>query len=296
MLADRHYMRQAGPEYPLSVTVMLLLVNAVVFVLQSLFYSYPPIFPPDGLFALSVDGLKNGYVWQFLTYQFMHGGLLHLLLNCWAIYVFGREVEESLGKRNFLILYFSSGVVGGLLQIAGALWFPTHFGRAVVGASAGVFGLIAAFAVLYPERSLTLLLFFVIPVHLRAKYLLLFSALLALFGIAFPGDNVAHAAHLGGMLTGLAYVRWIIQAERPSVIWQPFRPRIRARELVNVISKKPLLGRRPKPGEGEECPPAEFISREVDPILDKISAHGIQSLTERERQILEAARAKMAKR
>jgi membrane associated rhomboid family serine protease len=205
-------MRQATPGYPLPVTFILLIVNAVVFVVQSLVYSYAPRFPSDDLFALSVQGLHKGYVWQFLTYQFMHGGLLHLLLNCWAIYVFGREVEESLGKKNFLVLYFSSGVVGGLLQIAGAVWLPTHFGGAVVGASAGVFGLIAAFAVLYPERSLTLLLFFVIPVHMRAKSLLWFSALLALLGIVFPYGHVAHAAHLGGMLTGLVYLRWRIHS------------------------------------------------------------------------------------
>lgn len=289
-------MRQTTSEQPLSFTVLLLIVNAVVFVMQSLFYGYPPRLPPDGLFALSVAGLSQGYVWQLLTYQFMHGGLLHLLLNCWAIYVFGREVEESLGKKNFLILYFSSGVVGGLLQILGALWLPNHFGGAVVGASAGVFGLVAAFAVLYPERPLTLLLFFFIPVHLRAKYLLWFSALLALFGIAFPGDNVAHAAHLGGMLTGLAYVRWILHAAQPMVGWQPFRRRIRPRELVNVHSQKTSLWRRPKSSVAQDLPPGEFISREVDPILDKISEHGIQSLTARERQILEAARAKMARR
>jgi rhomboid family protein len=296
MLDDRPYMRRTTSEQPLSFTVILLIVNAIAFVIQSFFYGFPPRLPPGGFFALSVEGLRNGYIWQLLTYQFMHGGLLHLLLNCWAIYVFGREVEQSLGKKNFLILYFSSGVVGGLLQILGGLWLPARFGGAVVGASAGVFGLVAAFAVLYPERPLTLLLFFIIPVHMRAKFLLLFSALLALFGIAFPGDNVAHAAHLGGMLTGLAYVRWIVHAAHPIIGWQPFRPRIRARELVNVHSKKTSLWRRPKSSLVEDLPPAEFISREVDPILDKISAHGIQSLNERERQILEAARAKMAKR
>ncbi|MBI3850146.1 MAG: rhomboid family intramembrane serine protease [Verrucomicrobia bacterium] len=296
MLADRPYMRRTTPETPLSLTVILLIVNAVVFVVESLFYGYPPRFPINDYFALSVEGLRHGFVWQLLTYQFMHGGLLHLLLNSWAIYVFGRAVEESLSKKHFLLLYFSSGVIGGGFQIFAALWFPTHFGGAVVGASAAAFGLVAAFAVLFPERPLTLLLFFIIPVHLRAKFLLLFSALLALFGIVFPGDNVAHAAHLGGMLTGLAYVHWIIHSEGAAALWEPFRSRVRSRELVKVHSQKPSLWQQPKSNVVEDLPPAEFISREVDPILDKISAHGIQSLTERERKILEAARKKMSKR
>ncbi len=204
--------------------------------------------------------------------------------------------EESLGKKNFLILYFSSGVVGGLLQILGALWLPNHFGGAVVGASAGVFGLVAAFAVLYPERPLTLLLFFFIPVNMRAKYLLLFSALLALFGIRFPVDNVAHAAHLGGMLTGLAYVRWILHAAHPIVGWPPFRPRIRPRELVNAHSQKTSLWRRPKSSVAGGFAAGGIHQPRGGSHPGQDSEHGIQSLTARERQILEAARAKMARR
>ena len=159
---------------------------------------------------MSVEGLRHGFVWQLLTYQFMHGGWLHLLLNCWAIYVFGREVEETLGRNSFLTLYFTSGVIGGLFQALAGVLLGGAFAAPVVGASAGAFGLVAAFAMLYPERPLMLLLFFIIPVSMRAKFLLLFSALLAVFGIVFPMDNIAHAAHLGGMLTGIVFVRYAI--------------------------------------------------------------------------------------
>ena len=78
-----------------SATVVLLVVNVVAFILQNVLYRFST-FPVDGWFALSVGGLKHGFVWQLLTYQFMHGGWLHLLLTCWAIYVFGRE-----GKRRW---------------------------------------------------------------------------------------------------------------------------------------------------------------------------------------------------
>ena len=97
-------------------------------------------------------------------------------------------------------------------------------------------------------------------------------------------------------MAAMAYVRWILRAERRLFNWRPYRQVVRARELVHSGAvKRASWSRRPTPIP-DDLPPAEFISREVDPILDKISAHGIQSLTERERRILEAARAKMSKR
>jgi membrane associated rhomboid family serine protease len=202
MLDDRYYMRQPSFRSGRSVTMIILIANAVAFLTQLTFETYSSV-PIHDYFALSFEGLRHGYVWQLLTYQFMHGGWLHMLLNCWVIYAFGRELESTFGPSRYLTLYLGSGVAGGLLQVTVAGLFGGRFGGAVVGASAGAFGLVAAFATLYPERTLTLLLFFIIPVSLRAKYLLLFSALIAAAGIAFPTDNIAHAAHLGGLLAGL---------------------------------------------------------------------------------------------
>jgi membrane associated rhomboid family serine protease len=121
MLEDRYYMRRPALRPAWSATVVLLVVNVVAFILQNVLYKFSS-FRTDYYLALSVDGLRHGFVWQLLSYQFMHGGWLHLLLNCWAIYVFGREVEGVLGWRRFLTLYFSSGVIGGLFQgLAGVL-------------------------------------------------------------------------------------------------------------------------------------------------------------------------------
>jgi hypothetical protein len=148
---------------------------------------------------------------------------------------------------------------------------------------------------LFPHREITLLLFFFIPVSLRARTLLWIVAGVALFGIIIPIGHVAEAAHLGGIATGLAYIHWIVQGSG----WPSFsrsRPAARPRVLVTAPFPKKPFWQRSKTGEADDLPPAEFISREVDPILDKISQHGIQSLTERERKILEAARNKMAKR
>jgi membrane associated rhomboid family serine protease len=276
--------------------MILVIVNVVAFLLQ---LAFQRSFPVHQYFALSVDGLRHGFVWQLLTFQMMHGGWIHLLLNCWMLYMFGRDVEESLGRSHFLWLYFASGVVGGLLQILSSVVFPLHFGAGpVVGASAGVSGLIAAFATLHPERPLTIFLYLIIPVKMRAKFLLLFLAIVAALGMAFPhgfGANIAHAAHLGGMIAGVLFVRFAMQ-------WNWHWPRFGglrrtpAQRLVKVHSKNAAAWKANAIPADEDLPPEEFLSREVDPILDKISAHGIQSLTERERRVLEAARARMAKR
>src|ERR1035437_5560451 len=232
MLEDRYYMRRPTFRFSWSATVVLLMVNVVAFIIQSAVERFSN-FPTNAWFALSVEGLRHGFVWQLLTYQFMHGGWLHLLLNCWAIFVFGREVEETLGRSRFLTLYFSSGVIGGLFQALAGVLVGGRFAAPVVGASAGAFGLVAAFATLFPERPLMLLLFFVIPLSMRAKFLLLFSALLTVFALILPTDNIAHAAHLGGMLTGIFFARYAIswswhwpRLTRPRV--QPLRPLVKA--------------------------------------------------------------------
>ena len=304
MLDDRDYMRQ--PEYNDSAwrprfrprwswTVMLLIAYAVVFLAElaakqffpnnHFFHGYESLtngaaefFP--GYLPLSLEGIEHGYVWQLVTYQFMHAGWLHIFLNSWVIYFFGRELEEVLGGKKFLALMFSSGIVGGVFQVLVASVWPQYFGGSVVGASACGFGLIAAFAMMFPERELTLLLLFVIPVTLRARTLLIGSAVVALAGFSFPKiimPGVAHAAHLGGMAMGWFFVRKILQGD-----WSRLGGALRPAEKAG--SARPRLEPLEKP------PGGDFVESEVDPILDKISAHGIQSLTAREREILEAAR------
>ena len=289
MLEDRDYMRQPEPHdsgwtprfrFQWSWTVALIVAYVVVF-LGELFWAR--IAPGNHLFSylpLRRDGLAHGYVWQLVTYQFLHAGLLHLVLNCWAIYVFGRELEDLFGPKRFLALLFSSGIIGGVFQVLTAVIWPRLFDSAVVGASAGAFGLVAAFAAVFPERELTLLILYVIPVQLQAKTLLIFSAVLAVAGIVFPIDNMANAAHLGGMIMGWIFVRKILRA--------------RAGEIDGTLWVHPEPPAPPVLTAEKSTP--DIVASEVDPILDKISAHGIESLTARERAVLEAARKKMGPR
>ncbi len=284
-----------------SMTTILLVTLVVCYIAQRIIGAVRPEWV-DGL-MLSLNGLRSGKVYELITFQFLHGGLWHLLGNMIGLYFFGRAVEALLGSRGMLTLYLVSGTVGGLLQV-GLACLPKYPDASVVGASAGVFGLIAAFAVNAPDDPITLLLFFILPVTFPAKVLLWAEGGIALFGVLEPftstptpglasGPGIAHAAHLGGMLTGIVWIRWRMSS-RSLAFWRPFlRRRSARRDSAGASSKRPGRGGRRRP---EELPPAEFISREVDPILEKISAHGIHSLTERERQILEAARSKMAKR
>jgi membrane associated rhomboid family serine protease len=283
-LYDRDYMREDDqPVYhrmrsrPWSAVTWLLVLNAAAFLVQSVIYGYPPNFRFGPPLALRAEELLHGYVWQLLTYQLLHGGLLHLLLNCLGIFMFGREVEAGLGRKRFFLLYFACGVVGGVLQALCAFGWPGRFGGAVVGASAGVFGLVAAFATMFPHRVITLLLFFILPVSLKARTMILISGAIAVFGILFPADNIAHAAHLGGMLAGMVFIRqWRFRwGYWPGEQMPPAK-----------VAPPPIINARPDDTD-------DFIAAEVDPILEKIATHGIHSLTERERKILETARKRM---
>jgi membrane associated rhomboid family serine protease len=304
MLDDRQYMRT--PYRPgWSMTTILCVTLVACFFAQMILQGVKGEGWVSEYLALSGDGLAHWRIYQLITFQFLHGGPLHLLGNLIGLYFFGRAVENILGSQQMLRLYLVSGTVGGLLQIALQVLmrqsFPYYFASGVVGASAGVFGLIAAFAIHAPDNPITLLVFFVLPVTFPAKVLLMVEGGIAIFGVLAPfikmpslAGNVAHAAHLGGMLTGIVWMRWSMTPHRTFEFWRPFADR--------PPSKRPAAGTLPKRAsknprrKNEEIPPAEFISREVDPILEKISAHGIHSLTDRERQILEAARSKMAKR
>ncbi len=296
MLEDRDYMRQ--PEYDeprwrprfgvrWSLTVYFLIAYAVVFFVEQLLAGIKPqsvrFFYEH--FALSNEGLSHGYVWQLVTYQFMHAGFLHLFFNGWAIYTFGLALEMELGRARFAALMFSSGIIGGALQSALTLLAPHFFPDAtVVGASACAFGLVAAYAVLFPHRELTMLVFFIIPVTVSARILLMVSAGLAVaalvVGMFVRMGNVANAAHLGGMVMGYYFVR---------LNWRAVRSRLTG-PVRDVELEKP---RRPRLVVMDE--PVTDSTAAVDAILDKISAQGLDSLTPRERETLEAARKKMSR-
>jgi membrane associated rhomboid family serine protease len=200
--------------------------------------------------------------WQFVTYLFLHAGAFHLFFNMYALWALGRDVEAALGTRRFVAYYLMCGVAGG--ACAYLFYEPP---AVIMGASGAIFGVMTAFAVLYPERVITLLVFFVIPVRMTARQMALaLAGIELLFVVQNPhGGVVAHFAHLGGALCGYLYMRWsgFCRGGRPGG------------------------GRR---GGGFHAGvTGEGGAPDTDDLLDKISRHGLGSLTEDEREQLRRA-------
>ena len=261
-----------------SVIQFIIVLNVVVFFFQQIGNAVKLPYLEQFL-ALSADGLRRGFLWQPLTYMFLHYDIWHILVNMLFLWFFGKEVEYFIGPKHITRLYLGAGLAGA------ALWLLFNFTSAatVLGASAAVLGCVIAFATLFPDRDVTLLVFFVLPVTLRAKYLALiaiaFDVVPLLHGAA---TNVAHLAHLGGAAFGYLYIKQLGYGTTPKwLLW--------LQDITGRMKPRP----RPTP---RNMSPEEFIREQVDPILDKIAREGMQSLTRRERKILESAKDLMQKR
>lgn len=178
-----------------NATLILVLVNVLFFVASQLF---------EGLYvylALSPPGIEQLWLWQFASYMFMHGDISHILFNMLALYIFGEAIEKNLGSKEFLLFYFVTGTLAGVLSwliyLAGGMYYVI-----LVGASGAVYAVMLAFAVLYPWARI--FVFGLVPVP--APVLILIYTGYELFSqLTGIGGNVAHMTHLGGYLFALAY-------------------------------------------------------------------------------------------
>ena len=177
-------------------TRWLLLANVAFFLVESLsgssgLVSYLALWP------LGTAGAVSFEPWQIVTYSFLHASFLHLFFNMFALYMFGGELERLWGQRRYVQLYFASVVAAALSQlvfasVAGAPPYPT------VGASGGIFGLLLAYAMYFPHRTIVLL---IPPIPMPAWLFVTLYGLLELYlGVTGTQEGVAHVAHLGGML------------------------------------------------------------------------------------------------
>jgi membrane associated rhomboid family serine protease len=295
VLSDRDYMKDSGYRDPLTVTAKLTIAFVAVFALQCINWAYLHS-NAELWFGLSNYGLRRGWVWQLLTFQFLHAGILHLLFNLLSFWWLGRYVESAMGSRRLLLAFSGSGAIGGLLQGALTIFFPKIYAPVMFGASAGVCGLLAIFARLESQSELRL--YGILPI--KAWTLLLGLGAFSLFFTLVPADqSVAHAAHLGGILTGLGFVKLGWHHDYVPLPWDGLAERLRGlfrrRQPARVLTPRFTATSIPRAEQVTEND-ADYIAREVDPILEKIAAHGIQSLTARERKILEIAREKVTKR
>jgi membrane associated rhomboid family serine protease len=247
----------------------LILINSVVYLAQVLTTRSGVV---DSYFALWPDRVVSQFsLWQLFTYMFLHGSVFHILFNMFALWMFGADVERALGSVRFLWYYLSTGIGAALFHMA----FNWDSLTPVLGASGAIYGILVAFAVLFPEREITLLLFFVIPIHLKAKYLAgIFMVIALLAGLQSQlsgSDGVAHLAHLGGGLVGFLLLRgtylvrsWTFELRKR---WQ-WQQMARQRQRQTKKNEKRI---------------------EIDALLDKINQVGYENLTAKEKSFLKKA-------
>ena len=208
------YRRVSGTSTIPNVIFALLIINGLVFVLQRM--TYLPQIGIDRLmlwFGLWPAGPENSPfgVWQLLTYGFLHGNLPHIFFNMFALWMFGRDLENMMGTRRFLTYYLTCVVGAGIVQLVVAQMqggiYPT------VGASGGVFGILLAYGMAFPNRMVVLIF---PPIPMRAKYFVIIFGLFELY-LGFSGrqPGVANFAHLGGMLFGFLLIQYWKQQSRP---------------------------------------------------------------------------------
>ncbi len=248
----------------------LLIANAAVFVLQMLL----PTFNLERNLGLVPYAVVHSFaLWQLVSYMFLHGGFMHIFFNMFALYMFGTDLERQWGTREFLKFYFIAGigaaVITFLLQVNSTV--------PVIGASGAIYGILVAFAVLYPNRLVYI--WFLFPI--KVKYLVMvLIGLGVLASWSQHSDGIAHFTHLGGALVGYLYLkadwrllRWL------SPVKNFFRRHKRGPKLVQTKRQ-----------------PDELMD-EVDRILDRITElGGYENLSERDKKILESASKKLSER
>jgi membrane associated rhomboid family serine protease len=286
------------PETKKRSTVLYLLLGTIaIYLLQQIlnvFFPGPAIYRYENRllynwFALSSTHFQELKVWSILSYAFLHStqNMWHLIGNMAGLFFIGRTIEPILGREKFLMLYLGGALAGG------ALYLVLHFnsGTIVVGASAAVFAIMAYFCLKFPERPITLLLFFVLPVTVKPKYLLKFLAGLSLAGLLFfelrdGPTSIAHSAHLGGLAFGFIFFRFADS-------WNLEKLFIRQKSGVeppNWFKKNKKLN--PTGSYTVNRTKKDPLDNELDRILDKINDHGFGSLNEAEQKTLQRAKGK----
>ncbi len=308
-MTDNYYRPRGFGSFSLFPPVIknLLIINGVVFLFQligqqivtstglsfaDILTKYFALIPLQGF--MPVDGMVwHFYPWQLITYQFMHGGFTHIFFNMLALWMFGVEVEYFFGSRKFIYFYLLCGIVAGIFQ----LFLPPLFGEALaptIGASGAIFGVLVAFAMLFPDRYI--FIYFLLPI--KAKYLIPLYILMELYFADTGGGNIAHLAHLGGALAGFIYV---MIDKRSAIARNPFGNSSSSKGNIFNSFSKPSNPFKKNDGEIEDANYYEVddnkdinvTQKDIDEILDKISRSGYQNLTDREKRILFEASKKM---
>ncbi len=273
MLDQRDYMRerrgghQIGCLFGPGAVGTILLFTISAFVLQS--------FNPEMISNLSLvsQDVFDGQIYRCFTYMLLHGGMGHIFFNMWGLYLFGNILEQRIGTQRFYMLYLISGLSGA------ALWliFNRYSIAPCIGASGAVFGIMVATALFYPDMRIMLLF---PPIPMKMKTFAFAYAAIEIFLEFGGGDgNVAHIVHLGGFIGGYAYVKILYGSH----VWG----------IGSLFKKKPKHALYDRDQYILFPNPEKVSQEELDRLLDKISADGINSLSDDEMDTLRRAREEM---
>lgn len=275
-------LRRRSP-FGMSAVTLILILNISVFVFQM----FNQVELPGGRgettdrlvdsYALKYSDFAAGKYYLLLTHMFLHGGFWHLLFNMWGLYMFGQLLESRIGTIHFLNLYFLSGLLGG------GFWILSNVGSpyGCIGASGAVSGVIMATAMFYPNLMIMLI---IPPIPMKLKtFAIVFVICEMLLEFSGGGGNIAHLAHLGGVVGGWVFVKLFYKDYEWDILSIFKRRKKRGLFMVNDA--------QPPSGEPEE----PVSQKELDRILDKISHSGINSLSEEEMALLRKAREQMLK-
>ena len=221
-----------GPG-PVSSTLRgLIVANVVIFLLQA----FLPVI--TDVFGLRPALASRGWLWQFGTYMFLHGGLLHILFNMLALWMFGAELERLWGTRYFLRFYLFTGIGAGILTVAFS-FLPFAAARQVyfsnvIGASGAIYGLLLAYGLYFPDRPIYFWMVFPIP----ARYFVMLVGAIAFYSsVSGTGGGIANATHLSGLLVAYLLIKWPHMHPLAEVKYRYVKWKInRARKKFDVYS------------------------------------------------------------
>ena len=180
----------------------LLIVNTIIFVLT---YLCPLQLQRQIMLVLALSAeaaVRNLFVWQLVTYMFLHAGITHVLFNMLTLWMFGIQLERDWGTRRFLKYYFYCGIAAGVCVLVVNILLG-YWGVVTLGASGAIFGVLVAFGVMYPDQ--TVLMYFLFPI--KAKYLVMIFVAVELLLTFGPNTGVSTIAHLGGAAFGFVYLK-----------------------------------------------------------------------------------------
>jgi membrane associated rhomboid family serine protease len=226
-----------GPGAVSPAIKLLIIANVVMFL--SMFLVPNTALSMIGLLGLEPQAvIQQLAIWQLVTYMFLHGGIGHLLLNMLALWMFGTELERTWGTRFFMKYYFVTGVGAGVTTL---LWSVSPlplasdlYSTSVIGASGAIYGVLLAYALSFPHRTIYMYFLFPIP----AKYfVMIVGAIAFLSSVGSSGGGVAHTAHLGGLLVGYIYLRGLRLRPLSAIKYRWLRWKMsRARNKFGVYS------------------------------------------------------------